>query len=350
MLHQSSRNGTSSCEFWDYDDITKCARLRLDYYPPLLLTIVSFAILFVKSLISYNKKRRGGQIKLPDDSRPLLTTTDNYGATNISTTDDQKLTKEDLKALHFDLARLPDTNIDGSPHGYIKEVFKNTSERLRVSVEYVLVILSLGLHLSPLVNRKLGKEFRNTHVVLAQLIFWVYLFIIVTIRVINMKRVAIRLPNLWIHTTALYFFNIFPALLTFRSALITTTLNKTGCEYYIFQFVIAALLLALNLTATVGDKPSQLYIVPGVEPNPENISSIASFISYSWLDKMVWSAYKQPLKLRDIWGLREDDYALYVLKGFEASKTTLRFTYKIFFHFKYLFAIQAFWAIVESML
>ncbi|KAG5421468.1 YBT1 [Candida metapsilosis] len=348
MSFELAQSNGTSCQFWDYDDITKCARLKLDYYPPLILTGVSFLILFTKSLISYKKRR--GQIKLPDDTRPLLATSDNYGATTVTTTDNKELTKEDLKALHFDLARLSDTNIDGTPHGYIKEVFKNTSESLRVSVEYVLVILSLGLHLSPLVAKKLDKEFRGTHIVLAQVILWTYLFIIVTIRVINMKRVTIRLPNLWVHTTALYFFNIFPTVLTFRSALITTSLNKTGREYYIFQFAIAAVLLTLNLTATVGDKPSQLYITPGTKPNPENVSSIASFISYSWLDKMIWQACKNPLKLDDIWGLREDDYALYVLKGFEASKSTFKFTWKIFSHFKYLFAIQAFWAIVESML
>ncbi|KAI5958337.1 YBT1 [Candida theae] len=310
------------CQFWYYDDITKCARLELDYYPPLILTTISLLVLLTQSLIS---RRR---IKLQDE-RPLLATT--------TTTTTTTTTKEDLKALHFDLAKLPDTNIDGTPHGYVKEVFKNTTESLRVSLEYVFVILSLGLHVSALFKRELYA--------IPQVIFWFYLFTIVTIRVINMKRVTIKLPNLWIHTTALYFFNIFPTLLTFRSALI----NKTG-QYYIFQFVFSALLLTLNLTATVGDKPSQLYITPGVEPNPETVSSIASFISYSWLDKMVWKAHKQPLKLGDIWGLRQDDYALYVLKGFEASKSTLRFTYKIFFHFKYLFAIQAFWAIIESML
>lgn len=76
----------------------------------------------------------------------FLANSNGYGTTEGS---DTKLTKEEIKALHFDVARLPDTNIDGKQHGYVQEVYKNISQRLRVCVEYVLVILSLALHISP---------------------------------------------------------------------------------------------------------------------------------------------------------------------------------------------------------
>ncbi|KAI5960459.1 YBT1 [Candida pseudojiufengensis] len=341
---------STQCQFWDYDDITKCTRFKLDYYTPIILTSISLTILLIKTIISYSKKNKNKIQLNENENRPLLATSDNYGSTNITTTDNKKLTKEDLKSLHFDLSKLPDTNLDGTPHGYVQEVYKNMSERFRIAFEFILVLLSLILHLSPFFLKPLHKEFKHTYIPLVQTIFWSYIFIIVSIRVININQVYIRLPNLWIHTTALYFFYFFPTLLTFRSAIISTNMNKLISKYYIWEFIFSALLLFLNFTATIGDKPSQLYITPGIEPNPENISSIASFVSYSWLDRMVWKSYKQPLSKNDIWGLREDDYALYVLKAFEASKSTLSFTYKIFWHFKFLFAVQAFWAILESML
>lgn len=366
-LSTSHSNSTlhEGCAFWNYDDITRCARLELDFYPPIVLGSVSFLILAVKSLISLQKRRKNqgrGEIYLDEsaqETRPLIATSDNYGATTttaadgplmVTTTDNKTLTKEDLKALHFDLARLPHTNIDGTPHGYVEQVYKNMSERLRVSIEYILVILSVFLHFSPFIVKPLHKEFKHTFIPCVQSIFWLYVFVIVSIRVANMRRVSIRLPNLWIHTTALYFFSFFPALLTFRSALVSSQMSKTVRQYYIFEFIINGILLFLNFTAKIGDKPSELYVTPGIKPSPENVSSIASFISYSWIDPMVWKAYKSPLQKNDIWGLREDDYALYVLKGFEVSKSTLRFTYKIFWHFKFLFAIQAFWAVVQSVL
>ncbi|KAI5953498.1 YBT1 [Candida jiufengensis] len=348
LSNNNNNNNTYSnnCQFWDYDDITNCTRLKLDFYTPIILISISFIILFIKTIISYSRKSKI-KIELKEnenENRPLLASNGNYG----SITD--KLTKDDLKALHFDLSKLPDTNIDGTPHGYVQEVYKNISERFRVAFEYILVILALALHLSPFFIKPLHKEFKHTYIPVVQTVFWSYLFIIVSFRVINMNKVFIKLPNLWIHTTTLYFFNFFPSLLTFRSAIISTQMNKTVSKYYIWEFIFNAMLLFLNFTAKIGDKPSELYVTPGIEPNPENISSLASFVSYSWLDKMVWKSYKQPLSKNDIWGLREDDYALYVLKAFEASKSTLSFTYKIFWHFKFLFAIQAFWAILESML
>ncbi|MCP8717953.1 MAG: ATP-binding cassette domain-containing protein [Asgard group archaeon] len=346
-------NATSPlCQFWDYDDVTKCGRFELEYYPPLIIGTISFVILLIKSTISLRKRRQGNQIHLDTsndtETRPLLANSNGYGTTEGS---DTKLTKEEIKALHFDVARLPDTNIDGKQHGYVQEVYKNISQRLRVCVEYVLVILSLALHISPFFSRQLHREFRDAAFIpLVQSVFWLYVFILVTIRIVNLKKVSIRLPNLWVHTTALYFFSFFPALITFRSAIVSPTMKTQVRQYYITEFALTGVLLYLNMTAKIGDKPSQLYVTPGIEPSPENVSSIASFISYSWLDKMIWKAYKKPLKMDDIWGLRQDDYALFVLKGFEASKSTFRFTFKLFYHFKYLFAIQAFWAILESCL
>ena len=192
--------------------MTKCGRFELEYYPPLIIGTISFVILLIKSTISLRKRRQGNQIHLDTsndtETRPLLANSNGYGTTEGS---DTKLTKEEIKALHFDVARLPDTNIDGKQHGYVQEVYKNISQRLRVCVEYVLVILSLALHISPFFSRQLHREFRDAAFIpLVQSIFWLYVFILVTIRIVNLKKVSIRLPNLWVHTTALYF-SVFPS-------------------------------------------------------------------------------------------------------------------------------------------
>ncbi|KAL6450715.1 YBT1 ATP-dependent bile acid permease [Candida maltosa Xu316] len=341
-LSGSLKNNSTSthCQFWEYDDITKCARLELQYYPPLIIGSISLIILLTKSIISLRKKRHSIQLTDNGESHPLLANSTDYGTTS------NKETKEDIKGLHFDVCRLQE-----SKDGYIKEVYKNLSERLRVCVEYVLVISALALHLSPFFVKNLHHEFKKVpYVPIVQSLFWFYIFIIVTIRVINLKKVSIRLPNLWIHATTLYFWSFFPSVITFRSALVSQYMNIQVRQYYIAEFFIILFLVFLNFTAKLGDKPSSLFVTPGVDPSPESISSIASFVSYSWLDKMIWKSYKQPLKMDDIWGLRQDDHALHVLKSFEASKSTLRFTWKLFTHFKYLFAIQAFWAVMESIL
>ncbi|KAK6459277.1 P-loop containing nucleoside triphosphate hydrolase protein [Scheffersomyces xylosifermentans] len=337
--------GNQTCPLWDYDDFTRCGRDKLELIPPVVIGASSLSILLIKSSISIAKRNK--RIKLAEgESQPLLATQDAYGA--IST---EPQSQPSLKSRHFDIVRLPDTNVDGSPHGVIEEVYKDTFERLRVCIEYLLVIVQLGLAISLSFANAFHKEFQYApYIPIVKAAFWFYAFIICSIRVANLKKVNIRLPNLWVHSTAIYFFNFFPTLLTFRSALVSRHLSDRARQYYIAEFVLSAILLLLNFTAKIGDKPSTLYLTGKITPSPENVSSILSFSTYSWLDKMVWQAYKNPLKKDDIWGLRDDDYALRILKTFEASKSTAAFTAKLFTHFKLLFAVQAFWAALDSIL
>lgn len=70
-------NATSPlCQFWDYDDVTKCGRFELEYYPPLIIGTISFVILLIKSTISLRKRRQGNQIHLDTsndtETRPLF--------------------------------------------------------------------------------------------------------------------------------------------------------------------------------------------------------------------------------------------------------------------------------------
>lgn len=339
LLHPSN---STECPFWDYDDITRCTRDKLDYYPPLILGLVSFIVLLAKSVISISKRHR--KIELVDENQPLLARADAYGSI------DGKVPEISIKERHFDISRLPETNDDGTPHGQVKEVFKNALERFRVCVEYSLVVIQLALSLSLFIVKDFIEEFKHSYIPLVKSIFWFYLFIVASFRIANLRKVNIRLPNLWVHSTTIYFLNFFPNILTFRLALVRSS-SENVRYYYIAEFVIASSLLFLNFTAEVGDKPAKLYVTSdGIKPSPENATSIASFVTYSWIDKMVWKAYKQPLAKTDIWGLREDDYALYVVKAFEAYESTFRFSVKLFTHFKFLFALQAFWAILDSIL
>mmetsp|Transcript_7000 Transcript_7000/g.8876 ORF Transcript_7000/g.8876 Transcript_7000/m.8876 type:complete len:1644 (+) Transcript_7000:14-4945(+) len=341
MLYQNS-----SCPFWVFDDITRCSRDNyLDFGLPLILLVASSLVLVIKSTNSILKRNKSVKLQ-GEETRPLLSTSNAYG-----TIEDEEPRKDAIKKAHFDLSRLTDTNEDGSPHGHIQEVYKNALERYRVSLEYLLVALQFGVALSSFFVKDLRKEWKDTpYVPVTKALFWAYLFILCTIRTMNLKRVTIRLPNLWVHSTTLYFFNFFPSILIFRSVLIGHIKNKTVRTFYITEFVIASVLLILNFTASIGDKPSKLYVTTdGVKPSPETVSSILSFTTYSWLDKMVFQAYKNPLEMNDIWSLRRDDYALLVLQSFEASKSTAKFAIKLFSHFKYLFAAQAFWAVVGSV-
>lgn len=317
-----------SCPIWIYDDITQCARTKvLNLYFPLTPLIISALVLIYKTSQSYLKQ----PIKLTDESSPLI--------------------KEEpsVKSRHFDLVNLENTDEDGKPHGYTVEVQKATIDRIKLSIEYLILLCQLGLSIALFIIPYFHEEF-IFNVRLVKVIYWGYLSFIGSMRVANMKKTNIRIPSLFAHSGVLYFFNIFPAVLIFRSVLVKHY-DYWVKVYYIFNFLFSLSLFFLNVTAKVGDKPARVYVTNDKsDPSPETTSSILSFVCYSWIDKLIWKGYKSYVEYDDIWSLREDDYALHVLKGFEAFKTTTRFSIKIFQHFKFLFFLQALYAILDAFI
>lgn len=330
-----------SCPLWDFDDVTRCGRDQyLDFGYPLLVGGLSLAVLASKTVALALKK----PVHLSGETRPLLASSGACGSAETP--------EVSVKERHFDITRLPDTNDDGTPHGQVHEVYKNGKERLRVAVEFLLVTAQLGLCGALFFDRSLVHEWRKTPwVPVAKSAFWAYAFVLVALRTANLRRVVVRMPSLWVHSTTLYFFHLFPSVLTCRSALIGNVHSAKAAHFYVAEFAIGAVLALLNFTATVADKPSKMYFTSdGVTPSPEGVSSLLSFVTYSWINPKIWAAYKRPLTVKDIWGLRQDDYALHVLKSFEAAGSTTAFGFRLFSHFKWLFAAQAFWAIMDSII
>ncbi|KAF3992366.1 hypothetical protein FT663_02293 [Candidozyma haemuli var. vulneris] len=335
-----------SCLLWDYDDIPRCARTEITALYPLAVAALSLAWLIVTSIASCTGKK----IEL-DESRPLLASPDVYGSVE-SAERPANQPEISLRERHFDMMRLPNTNEDGTPHGQTVEQPKSLGDRARVSLEFVLVALQLAMAVATLLLSGFSHEWKSHSFVQASLVFhWAYAFALCCARVTNMKKQKIALPNLWAHSTALYLFHVLSAAVFFRSALIGHVKRTPVAYYYEADFAITIVLVFLSITCSVGDKPARIYITSdGVKPSPENLASLWSFSTYSWVDEMIWRARKSSLVMGDIWGLREDDYALHVLKVFDSTKSAARFTIQLFSHFKWLFALQGFWALCESIL
>lgn len=339
-----------SCPIWDFDDVSHCARTNTMFYFPMVVAGASASTLAVKTLISYTK--RGGNVtsvSLPEENRPLLASPDAYGAINNAVSVEKP--QMSLKDRHFDLTQISNTNDDGTPHGVTKEVFKSISDRTRLALEFLLVFAQLSIAIATFFIHPFQKEWKNLPVSLTLACFWGYAFVLSSIRLFNISKVHLRLPSLWAHSTTIYLLFLFPSIVFFRSALNGSVKNSTVSNYYIANFVIVTVLTFLNMTVKVGDKPGKLYHTSdGATPSPEGITSLWAFSTYSWIDSMIWKAYKKPLTMSDIWGLKESDHALYVLKDFKMNKLLSSFTVKLFSHFKGLFFLQGLWAILQSML
>lgn len=337
------------CSVWDYDDVPRCMRLSVTYHYSLYVGVASLVFLLVKKGASLSRRKQPVHLEDNNENRPLLASPDVYGA--IGSSHSAQAPQGSLKDRHFDLCNLVDTNDDGTPHGVVEEVPKKLGDRVRVSLEFVLVTVQLVMAVATFFVGDFRKEWHSLKVNGAVLFFWAYAFALCSIRMANILKLRFRLPSLWAHSTALYLFHFLSSVVFFRSALIGHIKSKAVTYYYEIDFVATLILVFLNCTANVGDKPAKIYVTSdGITPSPENVSSLWSFSTYSWIDPMIWKAYKTPLTKNDIWGLREDDYAMYILKLFEKSKLRARFTYKLFAHFKVMFALQALWALCESLL
>ncbi|CAN3363621.1 ATP-dependent bile acid permease [Diutina catenulata] len=314
-----------TCRFWDYDDLTRCSRERLEVVPAVAIAGLSAVVLAVSAAHQWRRRR----VRV-DTERPLR------AEPEVS-----------VKAKHFDLTRLPDTNADGSPHGTTKWVYKTTCESMRVALEWVLVASEVAIAAAPFFNHhiKLSAPARS-----AQLALWTYLLVLVSVRTLNIRTVRVPMPNVWVHSTAAYFFAFPVAAVLARSALVRGANAPTRAHAFAAAGVNLALVV-LNFAARTGDRPAAVYVpADGTTPSPEPVSSLFALVSYSWLDPMVKTAASHWLLQSEVWGLRGDDYALPILKSFERFASGSRFPVKLFLYFKWLLAVQALWAVLEAFL
>ncbi|GME83826.1 unnamed protein product [Ambrosiozyma monospora] len=183
------------------------------------------------------------------------------------------------------------------------------------------------------------------------LVFWGYLFILGAIRLATIsKGLSHRLPDLWYHSFFLYTIYLTGSFFLLRSAILGHTNSKYGAWFYISQFFVSSLLFLVSGSFNYGDKPVALYRQNNLTPSPEFRSSFFGIISYAWIDDMVLHAYRNGLKMNDIWGLRIDDFAFPVLDKYHKTYKNYRFTIRLFAQFKYQLAVQAFLAAIQSVL
>lgn len=326
----------ASCPVWDYDDLLLCWRHRLAVYPAAAVGAALAAVLVVK-LVQMARRHR---IVLDGDDS--LAATHTQSETNEPVTNSSASAGAKLRHQHYSLDQLGQVD-----HGITKPVFKGVGDTVRVALEFLLVATIVTCNALALWNRHVKVDQTTLQVNLA---VWSYLFLIVTLRVINMRRVRIRLPSLWVHLTTAYLL-LFPFQLVLMRSLFLHKMNHYTRWYWQVTAVAQFVLFCLNFSAKVGDKPSLVYVPDdGTTPSPEPVLSLFLLMLYSWIDPMVWLLTKHTLQKLEIWALRGDDYALPTLKQFNELPEKWRFPTKLVYYFKGLLLVQAMWAALEGVL
>ncbi|KYG40728.1 hypothetical protein M433DRAFT_8533 [Acidomyces richmondensis BFW] len=147
----------------------------------------------------------------------------------------------------------------------------------------------------------------------SHLLLWLYLAAIVSIRVIDRPVNEPQIILSRYHTAFLYGWLWLLAAVLFRSALIHPV-SSDDRSLPIFNFACFSLLfiVALNTGSNYHPKP---YTPGDPAPSRELGASIAALFTFSWVDPIVWKAYKHVYELDDIWDLPPKD-------GAEAVNTT----------------------------
>lgn len=352
-----------NCPFWYFDDLSECGRtLYIDYYVPLIvlvayLSFISYKIIthwYRRNYLRLEKTDFISELLFDGEDKPLLSDYSGVVYTNPDFVNDEINLKEE----HFSIEKLKLMDINGNPHGTIEIIRRDFMEKIRVLLECLICIFQFSLHYMILINYENYKKDIKFNSPLVGLLLWMLLTITVVLRVFNLNQSIQwinKYPgNLWGLSFTSYVILFASKILPFRSIYIGHISNLIAKRYYLLQFYLNLILVLLLFTAKIGNQHCILYRTdPSVIPSPEPVSSIASFISWSWLNRFVWNSYLRPVQMRDIWGLMLEDYSIFVMKKFRQFVNSYgvnhNFSFNLIWFFSRYICLQAFWAFIESL-
>lgn len=396
MLSPTS-NYTKNCPFWDYDDITPCGRAYvINYLVPLYLSAVLIVIIaynvsfnyYQFNVLNVRKKNPIDEVltlshhdtdNINDpESQSLLshrnnnninnhnysyTEVNNNNNNNNNNTDEQSLTDR-----HFSIENLKLAKLNGEPHGKVTIISRGPMEKMGLALEFILVISQLLFHLvilfksssyHDLIDSNKGN-IANKNVI--NVILWSILSSLVTLRCFNANQnkrfINKYMGNIWALSFLSYLVIFTFNLLPFRSILIGHINSPLIKNYYTIQFWINLILVLLLVFSPIKNDFGVLYKTENdIIPSPESITSIASFVCWSWLDKFVWVANNHYVTMKDVWGLKLEDYSIFVNKNFKnyckkfvSTGQKRSFTFKLLTFFSDYFLLQGVWAFLASLI
>ncbi|CDO94121.1 unnamed protein product [Kluyveromyces dobzhanskii CBS 2104] len=357
-----------SCSFWNYDDVTECGRVQyINYYLPVTLLSISLLYLFKNAVQHYCRKPEtikpsvesellgSNFADLPNETKPLLS--DN-GQTLYTNPDSNKATST-LKEDHFSIDKLTLMDIHPNKHDAVKIVRRNWIEKSRLFLEWIICALQLCIHISVWLKYTDNREDFPTHASLAGLVLWSLLFSVVSLRLANVNQniswINSGPGNIWALSFVCYLLLFCGSVLPLRSICIGHITDQVPANFYKLQFFLDLALFLLLFTSQAGNRFAIIYkSTLDITPSPEPVTSIASYISYAWVDKFLWDAHQNYIEMKDVWGLMVEDYSILVIKRFNhfvQKKTTKRtFSFNLIHFFLKYIAIQGVWATFSSII
>ena len=216
-----------------------------------------------------------------------------------------------------------------------------------VVVEELAIAGLVAVNAVALVTGAYGDEGGRMAAV-AGLTVWVYALVLVSLRLF-LGNTQWRVPRIWNHTTAIYSLQWLFLLIIFRSVIVNPSSRLTQMLIYI-EFSLTSLLFILSISTRKGNKTVILEWEDGIPPSRENLASLVSHYTFSWVDSFIMDGWKEPLTLDRVWNLLPKDKAAAVLSNYRTFKKTTSLSLHLLKYFKGMLLIQAAWAIMSGVI
>ncbi|KAL2016763.1 hypothetical protein VTK56DRAFT_3111 [Thermocarpiscus australiensis] len=337
--------GFADCTWpiWRVDDFTRCfQRDYLKVLLPLVVVGLSFLQLAAQNIVrAVRSKRQRGYERIIE------------GAAFISPPNHTELPREEEPVSESDDEE--DLTINGGRLALVKTTTKGSivqadippGQTLFDLVEEITVAGLVAVNAVALATGAYGKA-RGGIAAIAGLIVWVYVLLLTSLRLF-LGNTPWRVPRIWNHTAAIYSCQWLFSLVIFRSVLIHPSSRLTQ-TLVIVEFALTSLLFGMAISTRKGNKTIILEWEDGIEPGRENLTSLFSRYTFSWVDSIIWAGWKEPLDIKRVWNLLPKDKAAAVLASYRHFKKTTSLSLHLVKYFKGMLLAQAAWAVMGGVL
>lgn len=232
-------------------------------------------------------------------------------------------------------------------HESIIQVSRPRGELFLVGLEELAVIAQVVLRVIILQQNVNGKRGRIADI--CSLITWAYIAGLASFRLLLSSQTRLRFSKLWYHTAFFYISLWLIDMVLLRSQIIHPQ-SKTSSDLAIAEFALVSLLAIISLTSRKGNRPVKLEYEGDILPSKEQVASVFSLATFSWVDAIIWQGYVKTTEMEDVWNLSPKDKAANLLAEYRQVKKTLSLAFHLLRYFKRGIIIQALWAGFSALL
>jgi ABC transporter transmembrane region len=242
---------------------------------------------------------------------------------------------------------IPQDTKDGSVR-FTMELQRPRGARLITLLECCLVLATICVNITTFSLHVSGWDHQELTRETLRLAAWIYIAILVCLRVLFFFTWRPPLSKLWHHTASLYCVQWLFALFQ----LYFSAKPHTSAAIDNLQMLEFGLSSCLALIAISTRNPEGVVITHQAEliPNKEPFASILSLATFNWVNPIVWHGNKNDFNLSDVWDLQRRDRAGQLLQRFGRLSRRTKLAWRLLSHFKLDLIIQMSWSFLGALL